>query len=68
MFGKILKLEGNILYIENLAQETKTALMNTHIIFEEDNFKFVGEINFMDEKTIKVVLVGFSSSKINYSR
>lgn len=58
MFGKILKLEGNILYIENTLHKTETKLMNTHIIFPEDNNKFVGEIIFMDESLIKVSLVG----------
>ncbi len=58
MFGKILKLEGNMLYLQNDIHETKTNLMNSHVIFEEENNKFVGEIIFMDEDIIKVVLVG----------
>lgn len=58
MFGKIIKIDGNYLYIKNELHRADTNLMGCHIIFEEESRKVVGEITFIDEEYIKVMLVG----------
>lgn len=58
MFGKIIRIDGNEIYIKNELRKTDTNLMGCHVIFEAPERKVVGEITFMDEDLIKVLLVG----------
>ncbi|MDE6284858.1 MAG: DUF87 domain-containing protein [Bacilli bacterium] len=58
MFGKIIKIDGNDLYIKNELRKADSNLMGCHLIFEEEKRKVVGEITFIDEEYIKVMLVG----------
>ncbi len=58
MFGKILKIDNNELTIENLSKKAASGLMNVHVVFEEEYRKVVGEIIFIDENIVKVLLVG----------
>ena len=58
MFGKIIKIENKIIYIENLKKESLTNYIGYHVIFE-DRMKLVGEIVFVNETEFHVSLVGF---------
>ncbi len=58
MFGKIIKIDGNMCQIENLKKEAHSELMNCHLIFEEMNRKVVGEITEISSQDINVLLVG----------
>ena len=58
MFGSIKRVEKNEVVIENLSHKTTSSLMNCHIILEENNRKIVGEIIFIDEYSVKALLVG----------
>ena len=58
MFGKILKIDNNELTIENLGRKAISSLMNCHIVLEDEFRKVVGEIIYIDESLIKVLLVG----------
>lgn len=58
MFGKIIKIDGNNIYIKNESHKTNSELIGCHIIFEEETRKIVAEIIYMDEELIKALLVG----------
>lgn len=58
MFGKIIRIEKNNIYIKNETHKTDTTLMGCHVIFEEETRLVVGEITFIDEEIIKILLVG----------
>ena len=58
MFGKIYKIDGNELYIKNEFSLDQTNLINCHVIFEEQDVKYVGEIVYLDTEYIKIILVG----------
>ena len=58
MFGKVLKIDNNELTIENLGKKALSSLMNCHIVFEDEARKVIGEIIYIDEAFIKVLLVG----------
>jgi len=59
MLGKITSIDENVVEVtlSSELKETKN-LLNYHIIFEEDNFKVVGEIKDVNANKIKAVLVG----------
>lgn len=58
MFGKVTKIDGNYIYLENKLHTTLPEYMNFHVIFDEKNIKIVGEIIFINEEIIKILLVG----------
>lgn len=58
MFGKILEIIDNYVYIENATHELKNNILNIHIVFPEANRNVVGEIVSLNKDTIKVLLVG----------
>ena len=58
MFGKVLELNNNEIIIENLKKEARTYLINCHVVFVEPNRKVIGEITFINENIIKIMLVG----------
>ena len=58
MFGTIKSVDDNIVLIENLTKKAVSNIMNCHVIFEDENRKVVGEIIFVDENIVKVLLVG----------
>ena len=58
MFGKILSIDGTICKVENLSKITHSELMNTHVVFDEDIRKGVGEIIKINNELIDVLLVG----------
>ena len=58
MFGKVIRLDNNEVTIENLSRKAISSLMNCHIVFEDEARKIVGEIIYIDEAIVKVLLVG----------
>ena len=58
MFGKVLRIDNNELTIENLGKKALSSLMNVHVVFEDETRKIIGEIIFIDETVIKILLVG----------
>ena len=58
MFGKILSIDGTICKVENLSKITHSELMNTHVVFDEEIRKVVGEIIKINNELIEVLLVG----------
>ena len=58
MFGNIKRIDNNEIVVENLSHKTVSNLMNCHLILEEENRKIVGEVIFIDNDIIKILLVG----------
>lgn len=58
MFGKIIKIDKMEVTLENISGNTLANLINCHIIFELGTRKTVGELIYIDDKIIKVLLVG----------
>ena len=58
MFGKILSIDGTICKVENLVKTIHSELMNSHVIFDEESRKVVGEIIRIDSEIIEILLVG----------
>ncbi len=58
MFGAIKRVDNNEIIVENLSHKTASNLMNCHLILEEEARKIVGEVIFIDNEIIKVLLVG----------
>ncbi len=59
MFGKILYISDNVVYIENKdIKELNGDLLNIHLIFEHGDQKILGEIAKVEEKEIEVKLLG----------
>ena len=58
MFGSIKRVDNNEVIIENLSHRTISNLMNCHLIFEDGGRRIVGEVIFIDNDVVKVLLVG----------
>ena len=58
MFGKVIRIDNNLVTIENLGRKALSSLMNCHIVFEDETRKIVGEIVYIDEEIVKILLVG----------
>lgn len=58
MFGKILKLSGNIIIVENTSGLADTNYIGFHVVFAETEHKIVGEIISIDSKIIEIQLIG----------
>ena len=59
MFGKILYISDDVIYIENKdIKELNGDLLNIHLIFEHGDQKILGEISKVEEKEIEVKLLG----------
>lgn len=58
MFGKVLKIDNNVVTVENLGLRDLSSLMNIHVVFETDIRKIVGEIIYVDDSVVRVLLVG----------
>lgn len=61
LFGKVLRIDNNIITVENLGIRDLSSLMNVHVIFETQFRKTVGEIVYGDSAIIKMLLVGVIS-------
>lgn len=58
MFGKIIKVESNILTVVNESRTAHSEIIGYHVIFETTERKVVGEILEMDTEIVKILLVG----------
>ena len=58
MFGKVLRIDNNVVTVENLGLRDISSLMNVHVIFETDLRKTVGEIIYIDSSVVRILLVG----------
>lgn len=58
MFGKIIKIDGNLVIINNNNKETHSEYMNCHVVFEEIGRKVVGEIIKISDEEINILLIG----------
>lgn len=58
MFGKIESIDNNEITIENLSHQAVAGLMNCHLILVEENRKVVGEVTYINESLVKLLLVG----------
>ena len=50
MFGKILKVLDNSVFVQNISNKAETGLIGYHVNFIEGNKNIVGEIINLDEK------------------
>lgn len=76
MFGKIVKIDEDLLKVENLKKSFQANVMNYHVVFEEKTLngisRIVGEIIDMDNETISLSIIGeikdnsFIPGKIHY--
>ena len=57
MFGKIIKIDGNLVIINNNNKETHSEYMNCHVVFEEIGRKVVGEIIKISDEEINILLI-----------
>ena len=54
MFGKIIELRDNYIYLENKLDRAETNLIGFHVVFNDSNKTLVGEIeNISVEKIIE---------------
>ena len=57
MFGKIIEVNKSYAIIK-LSVRIDKDLLNYHVVFEDDNKRILGEIDEINETTMKVVLLG----------
>ncbi len=58
MLGKILKIDGKIIKVENLKKISLINIIGYYVIFENQKQKLVGEIIFVNEAEFQIVLIG----------
>lgn len=58
MFGQIVKNVDNIITVVNLSKKAEIGLINYHVVFIENDIKFVGVINAISENYIDISLIG----------
>ena len=58
MFGKIIRVIDNLIYVENTSHRAETGLIGYHVSFLDNNKNIVGEIQNIDEKEIEIGLIG----------
>ena len=58
MFGRIIRVDNNEVIIENNYHKTASNIMNCHLIFEENDRRIVGEVIFIDDEIVRVLLLG----------
>ena len=58
MFGKIIKVLDNSVFVQNISNKAETGLIGYHVNFIEGNKNIVGEIINLDEKEIEINLLG----------
>ena len=58
MFGRIIGIDNNEVLIENKSHKAVSDIMNCHLIFEENDRRIVGEIIFIDDEIVRVLLLG----------
>ena len=60
MFGKIIELKDNYIYLENKLGRAETNLIGYHVIFNDSNKMLVGEI-----ENISIERIDFTKRKGN---
>ena len=58
MFGKIIELRDNYIYLENKLGRAETNLIGFHVIFNDSNKTLVGEIENISVEKIEILLIG----------
>lgn len=58
MFGKIIKVIDNSVFVQNISNQVETGLIGYHVNFIEGTRNIVGEIINLDEKEIEINLLG----------
>jgi len=58
MFGKIIRVVENTLYIENTTGKSETELIGFHIAFIDNVKKIIGEIQNISISEVEVLLIG----------
>ena len=58
MFGKILRINENVITFQNTSENVRSELMGCHVVFEESDKKIVGEIIKINDEEADILLVG----------
>ena len=58
MFGKIIELRDNYIYLENKLGRAETNLIGYHVIFNDSNKTLVGEIENISIEKVEILLIG----------
>ncbi len=58
MFGKILNIDENTIFVENTSKQIETNILNMHVVFAEGNRKIIGEVVKVTEERIEILLLG----------
>lgn len=58
MFGKIIELRDNYIYLENKLDRAETNLIGFHVVFNDSNKTLVGEIENISVEKIEILLIG----------
>ena len=58
MFGKILRIKDNFIYLENRMQVAETNLIGYNVIFKDASKDIVGEIQNISITEIEILLLG----------
>ena len=58
MFGKIIELKDNYIYLENKLGRAETNLIGYHVIFNDSSKTLVGEVENVSIEKIEILLIG----------
>lgn len=58
MFGKVIKIVGDTIYVQNLAGKAETGVLGYHVVFNDANRQIVGEIENIDAEAVEILLIG----------
>lgn len=58
MFGKVIYIGNNIAHVKVGEGVLENNLLNLHVVFEDDNSKFLGEIEDVSDEIVKVRFLG----------
>lgn len=58
MFGKIVDVKKNTVYVENLTKSVMSNLKGIHVVFESQNTKIIGQIIEVQRETLEILLIG----------
>lgn len=58
MFGKIIGVINNNIRVINLAKKAEVSLIGVHVVFQNNNFRFVGIIENINENEFEIKIIG----------
>lgn len=58
MFGKVKEIKDNIVILENTSGSSETNILNYHVVFSDVDRKIVGEITYVTNSDIGIMLIG----------